>query len=81
MTSPKSLALGPKCVLYFKGRVTLRETGYVEVQSHSSSSESAEREPEVPIPGKTENPAQDGCFCVVLAATSMRPGDVLQGPE
>lgn len=81
MISPKSLALGPKCVLYLIGRMSLRETGDGGVRSHSSSNESAEREPEVPAPGKTGHPAQDGCSCVVLAGTSMRPGDVLQGPE
>lgn len=57
MISPKSLALGPKCVLYLTGKMSLRETGDVKVQSHSSSNESAEREPEVPTPGRTESPA------------------------
>lgn len=57
MISPKSLALGPKCVLYLIGRMSLRETGDGGVRSHSSSDESAEREPEVPAPGKTGHPA------------------------
>lgn len=57
MISPKSLALGPKGFLYLIGRMSLRETGDVEVRSRSGGNESAEREPEVPTPGRTGTPA------------------------
>lgn len=55
MISLKSLALGPKCVLYLKGRVSLRETGDGGVQCLSGSNESAERrKPKCPLLAKQE---------------------------
>lgn len=44
MISPKSLALGPKCVLYLMSRVSLKESRDGGVQCRSGSSESAEKQ-------------------------------------
>lgn len=76
MISSKNLASGPKCVLYWNIRVSLR--GPVSQQQQWTS---REVEAGVPAPGKAGDPAYDGWPCAVSTATNMGHWDVLQGSE